>query len=101
MPLPLMTTDSVYKTVTSITGELQVQSLNSIVTGFSFASALAWLDVVRWVIANVIKVKNNSSAHYLITALATTLLSVIVYMIVSRISKQVEKPKPAVYAVTR
>ena len=92
--------DVVYKTVSSVTTELQTQSLNSIVTGFSFASALAWLDVVRWVIANVVKVKNNSSAHYLITALATTLLSVIVYMVISRVTK-VDKPKDITYAVTR
>lgn len=92
--------DVVLKTVKSVSAELQAQSLNSIVTGFSFASALAWLDVVRWVIANVVKVKNNSSTHYLTVAVATTLLSVIVYMIISRFTK-VDKPKDITYAVTR
>ena len=36
-----------------------------------------------------------------LTALFTTLLSVVVYMVISRISKKVKKPGAPVYAVTR
>jgi putative effector of murein hydrolase len=39
--------------------------------------------------------------NYALTALFTTLLSVIVYMVISRISKRVKKPSAPVYAVTR
>lgn len=87
--------------LTTIRNELETQSLNSVVAGFSFAAALSWMDLVRWTIHQVVKVQKNGGLNYALTAFFTTLLSVIVYMVISRISKRVQKPAPAVYAVTR
>ena len=88
-------------TLIAISRELETQSLNSVVAGFSFAAALSWMDLVRWTIHQVVKVQKNGGMNYALTALFTTLLSVIVYMVISRISKRVKKPSAPVYAVTR
>ena len=89
------------KTVDLVTQELQSQPLNSIVGGFSFAAAMAWMDFVRWIITQVVKVPKNGGSQYALTALMTTLLSIIVYMIISRINGKVKKPAQPVFAVTR
>ena len=89
------------KTVDLVTQELQSQTLNSIVGGFSFAAAMAWLDFVRWIVTQVVKVPKNGGSQYALTALMTTLLSIIVYMIISRINGKVKKPAQPVFAVTR
>ena len=84
-----------------ISSEVETQSLNAVVAGFSFAAALSWLDLVRWMIHQVVKVQKNSGTNYALTAIVTTLLSVIVFIIISRMSKRVVKPTSPVYAVTR
>jgi len=89
------------ETVTLVSQELESQSLNAVAAGFSFAAALSWMDLVRWTIHQVVKVQKNGGMNYTLTALFTTLLSVIVYMVISRISKRVVKPKPPTYAITR
>lgn len=81
--------------------EFQAQSLNAIVAGFSFAAALSWMDLVRWMTHQVVKVQKNSGTNYAITAVVTTLLSIVVYMLLSRASKRVVRPTAPVYAVTR
>jgi hypothetical protein len=95
-----MTTQAL-KTVNLVTQELETQSLNSIVAGFSFAAAMSWMDLVRWFIQQVIKVPKNGGTQYTLTAILTTLLSIAVYMIISGISTRVTKPAQPVYAVTR
>lgn len=85
----------------AISRELEAQSLNAVVAGFSFAAALSWMDLVRWTIHQVIKVQKNGGLNYALTALFTTLLSVIVYMVISRISSRVRKPADPVYAISR
>jgi hypothetical protein len=89
------------KTVNLVSQELETQSLNSIVAGFSFAAAMSWMDLVRWFIQQVIKVPKNGGSQYTLTAVLTTLLSIAVYMIISGISTRVSKPAQPVYAVTR
>ena len=89
------------KTVNLVSQELETQSLNSIVAGFSFAAAMSWMDLVRWFIQQVIKVPKNGGTQYTLTAVLTTLLSIAVYMIISSISTRVSKPAQPVYAVTR
>ena len=89
------------KTVNLVTQELETQSLNAIVAGFSFAAAMSWMDVVRWTISQVIKVPKNGGAQYALTAVLTTLLSIIVFMVISRINGRVKKPAQPVYAITR
>ena len=72
--------------------------LESVATGFYFASAVAWMDVIRAVLTKSIKVKNNSQSFFALTAIITTLISVLVSMVISRIDKNVKAAKP-VFAV--
>jgi hypothetical protein len=89
------------KTVDLVTQELQTQTLNSIVGGFSFAAAMSWMDLVRWIITQLVKVPKNSGSQYVLTAILTTLISIIVFMLISRINGQVKKPAQPVFAITR
>ena len=89
------------QTVNLVTQELQSQTLNSIVGGFSFAAAMSWMDFVRWTITQIIKVPKNGGAQYALTAVLTTLLSIAVYMMISTVSTRVSKPAQPVYAITR
>ena len=95
-----MTTKAL-NTVNLVTQELETQSLNSIVAGFSFAAAMSWMDLVRWFIQQVIRVPKNGGTQYSLTAVLTTLLSIAVYMIISKISTRVSKPAQPVFAITR
>ena len=82
--------------------QLEAQSVNSIIAGFSFASAIAWMDVVRWAISQIVKVNKNGGQYYLLSAIFTTLLSVIVFMVAKAFIKNVEvKEAQVAYAVTR
>ena len=87
--------------VAQVATEFEAQSLNAVVAGFSFAAALSWMDLVRWATHQVVKVQKNSGLNYTITAVVTTLLSIIVYMLLSRASKRVVKPVAPIYAVSR
>jgi hypothetical protein len=89
------------KTVNLVSQELETQSLNSIVAGFSFAAAMSWMDLTRWFIQQVIKVPKNGGTQYALTAILTTLLSIAVYLVISSISTRVSKPVKPVYAITR
>jgi len=89
------------ETVTLVSQELEAQSLNAIVAGFSFAAALSWMDLVRWIVNKVVSVKQNGGMNYTLTALFTTLLSIIVYLAMSRLSTRVQKPTQPIFAVTR
>lgn len=93
--------DTAVKTVNLVTQELETQSLNAIVAGFSFAAALSWMDLVRWIIGQLIKVPKNGGSQYLLTAILTTLLSIVIYLTVARISTRVSKPAQPVFAITR
>lgn len=84
-----------------VSSEFETQSLNALVAGFSFAAALSWMDLVRWTIHQVVKVQKNSGLNYALTAVITTLLSILVYMLLSRVSQRVVKPQAPIYAVTR
>jgi hypothetical protein len=89
------------ETVTLVTRELESQSLNAIVAGFSFAAALSWMDLVRWAVNQVVKVNKNGGMNYTLTAMLTTLLSILVYIGISRVSTRVQKPAQPMYAITR
>ena len=79
---------------------VEAQSLNSVVTGFSFAAAIAWMDVVRWIIANLIKVNKSSGSFTLLAALLTTVLAAVVYMVLKILQPTVvREPLQPVYAV--
>lgn len=89
--------------ISGIALQLEAQSLNSIIAGFSFASAIAWMDVVRWVIGQIIQVNKNSGQYYVLSALFTTLLAIVVFITVKTLVKNVEikEPGQTMYAVTR
>jgi hypothetical protein len=89
------------KTVDLVTQELTSQSLNSIVGGFSFAAAMAWMDFVRWAVTQIVNVPKNGGSQYALTAVLTSLLSIIVFMVISRINGRVQKPVQPVFALTR
>lgn len=101
-PAPTPTMQQIGTTFVDASSEFRAQSLNAIVAGFSFASAIAWLDLVRFLVKMVITVpKNGSAQSFLLTAVFTTVLSIVVYLVVSRLSKDIVKPKAPVYALTR
>jgi hypothetical protein len=89
--------------VSSVALQLESQSLNSIVAGFSFASAIAWMDFVRFIISRVIQVSKDGASYYAMAALFTTLIAIIVYMLVKTLAFNVDirEPQSPMYAVTR
>lgn len=80
--------------------DFKLNSLTSIVGGFSFAAAIAWMDAVRWMISQVVKVPRNGGTYYLLTALFTTLLAVVIFTVVNRMEPRVKRQDP-IYAVAR
>lgn len=86
--------------VLDVAAQLQTQSLNSVVAGFAFASAIAWMDVVRWFISQIVQVSKNGGQYYVLSALFTTLLSIIVFMLIKKFSKVEVKEPSVAYAVT-
>ena len=85
---------------TSVARTVESQSLNSVAAGFSFAAAIAWMDVVRAIVSRVVSSQKNGVMNASITALLTTLLSVVVYMALRRLSPTVRQPGAPVFAVT-
>ena len=88
------------ETVNLVSQELSTQTLNSIVAGFSFAAAMSWNDVARYVITRLIPGQRNTGIQFTMTAILTTLLSILVFLVVSRYAK-VTKPKQPLYAIAR
>lgn len=89
--------------ITSVAQDVRIQSLNSMTAGFSFAAALAWLDVIRWLISSLVRVKANGGSYYVMSALLTTLIAVLAVMLISRFggSGLVKGAQQPVFAVTR
>ena len=92
--------DSLVSTTKNIGVQFETQALNSVVAGFSFAAALAWMEVVRWSLAQIVNTPKNGASYVFLTAIFTTLLSIVVYVLLSRISTRVVAPQSPVYAVT-
>ena len=63
----------------------------SILLGFTFASAIAWMDVARWVIGHVIMVSKNSGSYVLLTALAISLLAFLIGFLFSMMKRSLPK----------
>ena len=89
--------------VGSVALQLEAQSLNSIVAGFSFAAAVAWMDAVRYMISQVVQVSKNGGQYYVLSAIFTTLLSILVYLSIKALitNVQIKEPGSPIYAVTR
>lgn len=90
--------------VFSLGRAVESQALDAIVAGFSFASAVAWMDVVRMIISQVIRVPKNAANYSVLVALLTTILAVVVFMITKRLAGMqgvdVKKPAKPIYAVS-
>ena len=85
----------------SLATTVEVQGLNSLVGGFSFASALAWYGVVQAIIMKYVKQGPGIKAH-VVAALLTTLFSIMVFMLLKRfIKKDLAEPSQPMFAVTR
>jgi len=100
-----MSTTEQYKLpagLANIATQVESQALNAVVAGFSFAAAIAWMDVVRHLISMIVQVSKNGTQYYILSALFTTLLSIIVYMIVKTVAFNVviREPQAPIYAVT-
>jgi hypothetical protein len=88
--------------LSSVALQLEAQSLNSVVAGFSFAAAVAWMDAVRFMISQVVQVSKNGGQYYVLSAIFTTLLSILVYMTIKALvtNVQIKEPGSPIYAVT-
>jgi hypothetical protein len=87
------------QTLQTVSQQLESQSLTALTQGFFFAAALSWMDVSRWVIGQFVKGNKNGGIPLTLTATATTLLSILVFIIVSTLSPKVKKPGQPMYAV--
>jgi hypothetical protein len=88
--------------VAEIASRLESQTLNAVVSGFSFASAIAWMDVVRALVNVMVQTDRTGPSSLAVTALATTLMSILAYMIISKFSNKVKEPRAQpIYAITR
>jgi len=83
--------------------QLETQSLNSVVAGFSFASALGWYAVVKTLVAMTVKAGKDGIQHDLMSAVVTTLLAIIVFLVVKALARNIKinEPSQTVFAVTR
>jgi hypothetical protein len=82
--------------------EVESFALNAIVGSLALTASLSWLDFVRSIVAMLVQVPKDTTQFFLITALLTTLLSVVVYMLIKNMARNVVINKPGqVYAVTR
>ena len=82
--------------------QVEAQSVNAIIAGFAFASAIAWFELVKSIVSNVVQVNKSGTTYYLLSAIFTTLLSILVFMAVKAFVKNVEVKEPGqpMYAVT-
>ena len=89
--------------ISAIALQLEAQSLNSVVGGFAFASALAWMSFVKIVVASIVRVSADGLKGTALTALFTTLLAIIVYMAIKALAFNVKinDPQQPTFAVTR
>lgn len=85
--------------IANLASDIQNQLPASIMGGFTFATALAWMDAIRWVIAQIVKVPRTSGTYYLLSALATSLLAVLVYTLINQFTK-VDPPEQIVEKLT-
>ena len=87
--------------VSSLASSVETQGINSLVGGFSFASALAWYGLVQAIIEKYVKQGPGIQAH-LLAALLTTLLSILVFVLIKKFYRaDLKEPQQAVFAVTR
>ena len=89
--------------ISAIALQLEAQSLNSVVGGFAFASALAWYELTKIIVASVVRVSADGLKGTALTALFTTLLAIVVYMAIKALAFNVKinDPQQPTFAVTK
>jgi 3-polyprenyl-4-hydroxybenzoate decarboxylase len=87
--------------VSSVALQLETQSLNMIVMGFTFAAAISWFHAVRSMVEKFVKT-NGSAQSDVVAALATTFLAIVVFMVIKAVARNVtvKNPSDVIYAVT-
>ena len=88
------------QTAYTVANLFEDQALTSIVGGFSFASAIAWMDLVRFVNSRIIRLDKSGGKYYLLTAVITTIMAIVVFLIIKHMKPNFKKPQQPVYAVT-
>jgi hypothetical protein len=89
-------------TLVSAAVEVESFALNAIVGSLFFTASLSILDLVRFWVSMLIQVPKNTGSFFLITALLTTLLAVLGFMLIKFAARNVTIQKPtAVYAITK
>lgn len=85
----------------SVALQLETQSLNMIVMGFTFAAAISWFHAVRSMVEKFVKT-NGSAQSDVVAALATTFLAIVVFMVIKAVARNVtvKNPSDVIYAVT-
>lgn len=66
-------------------GDVSSQTVQYASAGFFFAAAIAWMDVVRFVISRLVNVSRNGGAYYLMSAVFTSLLAIFTLMVLRRV----------------
>lgn len=69
----------------ALVGDITTQTAMFASAGFFFASAIAWMDVVRYVISQMVNVNRNGGAYYLLSAVFTSLLAIFIMMSLRRV----------------
>ena len=87
--------------MSSVALQLETQSLNMIVMGFTFAAAISWFHAVRSMVEKFVKT-NGSAQSDVVAALATTFLAIVVFMVIKAVARNVtvKNPSDVIYAVT-
>jgi Family of unknown function (DUF5654) len=87
--------------VSSVALQLEAQSLNMIVMGFTFAAAISWFHAVRAVVEKYVKSGGGVQGD-VVAALVTTFLAIVVFMVIKAVARNitVKDPSSVVYAVT-
>ena len=69
----------------ALVGDVTTQTAMFASAGFFFASAIAWMDVVRYLISQLVNVNRNGGAYYLLSAIFTSLLAIFIMMSLRRV----------------
>lgn len=87
--------------MSSVALQLEAQSLNMIVMGFTFAAAISWFHAVKSIVEKVVRT-NGSVKGDVVAALATTFLAIVVFLVIKAVARniKVREPSDVVYAVT-
>lgn len=62
-----------------------------ILLGFSLAAALGWTELVKYLIKHYVKVPGTAGAYMFLYAVVVTILAVVVYDFIKRLSPDVQQ----------